>query len=57
MNETENVCEFNYNSTGTVSFLNNAKSKERFAKQIIMAYVLFGKRISKHVERESPRKA
>jgi len=45
MNETENVCEFNYNSTGTVSFLNNAKSKERFAKQIIMAYVLFGKRI------------
>jgi len=45
MTRTEIVCQFRYNTTITVSFPNNAKSKEHFAKKLIKTYALFDKTI------------
>jgi len=45
MTRTEIGCELRYNTTIAVSFPNNAKSKEHFAKTLITTYALFDKTI------------
>jgi len=45
MTRTEIGCELRYNTTIAVSFPNNAKSKEHFAKKLITTYALFDKTI------------